>query len=49
MEPPRRQAPEPPPRVFYASRTHSQLARSVVGQLRKSAYAPRMTILASRE
>jgi fanconi anemia group J protein len=35
------------PRIFYASRTHAQLTQ-VVGELRKSCYRPRMTILASR-
>lgn len=36
------------PRVYYASRTHSQLAQ-VVRELKKTAYTPRMVVLGSRE
>ena len=36
------------PRVFYASRTHSQLAQ-VVRELKRTSYTPRTAILASRE
>lgn len=42
--------PEPPvqhPRIFIASRTHSQLAQ-LVRELRKSKYSPQMCILGSR-
>jgi fanconi anemia group J protein len=35
------------PRIFYASRTHAQITQ-VVGELRKSGYRPKMTVLASR-
>lgn len=35
------------PRIFYASRTHAQLAQ-VVGELKKSEYRPAMVVLASR-
>ena len=36
------------PLIIYASRTHSQL-RQVVGELRRTAYRPRMIVLGSRE
>jgi fanconi anemia group J protein len=36
------------PRIFYGTRTHSQLTQ-VVGELRKAMYRPSMTILASRK
>lgn len=35
------------PRIFYATRTHNQVAQ-VIGELRKTAYRPRISILASR-
>lgn len=35
------------PRIFYASRTHAQIAQ-VVGELKKCKYRPRMVVLASR-
>lgn len=34
--------------IFYASRTHSQLSQ-VVSELKNTGYAPRMTVLGSRE
>lgn len=34
--------------IIYASRTHSQLAQ-VVGELRKTSYKPRMTVVGSRD
>ncbi|KNC49459.1 uncharacterized protein AMSG_11882 [Thecamonas trahens ATCC 50062] len=37
-----------PPRIYFASRTHSQV-HQIVGELRATAYRPRMAILASRE
>lgn len=37
-----------PPLVVYASRTHSQLSQ-VVGELRKTAYRPKVGIIGSRE
>ena len=36
------------PRVYYATRTHSQIAQ-VVRELKRTAYRPTMTILGSRE
>ena len=42
--PPRRTAPK----IFYATRTHSQIAQ-VVKELKRSGYAPRMVILASKQ
>jgi Fanconi anemia group J protein len=36
------------PRIFYAARTHNQLAQ-VVRELKRTAYKPRMVILAARE
>lgn len=39
--------PKPFPRIFYSSRTHSQLTQ-VVAELKRSGYRPRMTLLASR-
>ncbi|GJP39677.1 hypothetical protein CLOM_g24025 [Closterium sp. NIES-68] len=36
------------PRIFYASRTHSQISQ-VVRELRKCSYSPSMTVLASRK
>ncbi|KAK9811933.1 hypothetical protein WJX73_000684 [Symbiochloris irregularis] len=36
------------PKIFYATRTHSQIAQ-VVRELKKTEYKPRMAILASRE
>ena len=36
-----------PPKIFYATRTHSQIAQ-VVRELKRSGYAPRMAILASK-
>lgn len=35
------------PRIFYATRTHNQLAH-IVAELRKTNYTPRMSMLASR-
>lgn len=35
------------PRIFYATRTHKQVAH-VIAELRKTAYRPRMCVLASR-
>eukprot|EP00178_Gracilaria_changii_P010121 TRINITY_DN294_c0_g1_i1.p1 TRINITY_DN294_c0_g1~~TRINITY_DN294_c0_g1_i1.p1 ORF type:complete len:883 (+),score=107.32 TRINITY_DN294_c0_g1_i1:6834-9482(+) len=35
------------PRIFYATRTHSQVAQ-VIGELRKTKYTPSLSILASR-
>ena len=35
------------PKVYYSTRTHSQIAQ-VVSELRRSQYRPRMAILASR-
>jgi regulator of telomere elongation helicase 1 len=37
-----------PPKIIYASRTHSQLSQ-VIRELKRSAYRPRVTVLASRE
>lgn len=39
---------EPIPKIFYASRTHSQLSQ-VTGDLKKSPYNPQTVLLASRE
>ena len=39
---------EPPPRIIYCSRTHSQVAQ-MVASLKKTPYRPRMTVLGSRE
>eukprot|EP00958_Prasinococcus_capsulatus_P010947 scaffold1074_cov409-Prasinococcus_capsulatus_cf.AAC.19 len=39
---------KPIPRIFYASRTHSQLSQ-VVRELKKTKYRPKLSILASRE
>lgn len=36
-----------PPKIFYASRTHSQIAQ-VARELKRSGYCPRMAILASK-
>ena len=36
------------PRVIYSSRTHSQLSK-VVGELKRTAYTPRVTLLGSRQ
>ena len=36
------------PRVYYATRTHSQIAQ-VVRELKRTAYRPAMTVLGSRE
>jgi len=36
------------PRVYYATRTHSQIAQ-VVRELKRTAYRPTMTVLGSRE
>lgn len=36
------------PKVFYSTRTHSQIAQ-VVAELRRSSYRPRMAILASKK
>lgn len=40
--------PKKPPKIYYTSRTHSQLAQ-VVEELRRSGFAPKMALLASRE
>ncbi|KAK9837585.1 hypothetical protein WJX74_000931 [Apatococcus lobatus] len=37
-----------PPKIFYATRTHSQIAQ-VVRELKRTSYRPKMAILASRE
>ncbi|KAJ3053911.1 Regulator of telomere elongation helicase 1 [Rhizophlyctis rosea] len=37
-----------PPKIFYASRTHSQLTQAV-GELRNTAYRPNVCVLGSRE
>ncbi|GAB4818658.1 hypothetical protein N2152v2_005704 [Parachlorella kessleri] len=37
-----------PPKIYYATRTHSQIAQ-VVRELKRSNYRPRMAILASRK
>ncbi|KAK9863411.1 hypothetical protein WJX84_010706 [Apatococcus fuscideae] len=37
-----------PPKIFYATRTHSQIAQ-VVRELKRTTYRPKMAILASRE
>lgn len=36
------------PKIYFASRTHSQIA-GVIKQLKKTAFAPTMTILGARE
>jgi Fanconi anemia group J protein len=36
------------PRIFYATRTHNQLAQ-VIRELKRTSYMPRMVVLASRE
>jgi hypothetical protein len=41
-------APRRPPKVYFASRTHSQLTQ-IVGQLRATIYRPKMSILGARE
>jgi len=37
-----------PPRIYYATRTHSQIAQ-VVAELKRSGYTPRMAVLASKQ
>ena len=37
-----------PPKIFYATRTHSQIAQ-VVKELKRSGYTPKMTVLASKQ
>jgi Rad3-related DNA helicase len=37
-----------PPRIYYATRTHSQIAQ-VVSELKRSGYTPRMSVLASKQ
>ena len=45
---PKQKPPSKPPRIFYTSRTHSQIAQ-VVRELKRTAYRPRTAMLASRE
>lgn len=40
--------PKRVPRIFYATRTHNQVAQ-IVSELRKTSYRPAMTVLASRK
>lgn len=40
--------PKKAPRIFYATRTHSQVAQIIL-ELRKTVYRPQMTVLASRK
>ena len=37
-----------PPRIYYATRTHSQIAQ-VVAELKRSGYTPRMAVLGSKQ
>ena len=44
----KKEKPEKVPRVYYATRTHSQIAQ-VVRELKRTTYSPSMTVLGSRE
>ena len=37
-----------PPKIYYATRTHAQIAQ-IVGELSRTAYKPHTVVLASRE